>query len=72
VLRACEAADLGIDNDATAFVYAYPVVVSKERGGLPGWQRDLFQLLLRLSRTLAAELEIKPNRRVELGVEVAV
>jgi len=72
ILQACEAADLAIDNDATAFVYAAPVVVSKGAGGLPRWQRNLFQIMLRLSRTLAAELEIKPNRQVELGVEVAV
>jgi KUP system potassium uptake protein len=72
ILRACGAANLALDADTTAFVYASPVIVAKSRGGLPRWQRRLFEIMQRLSRTLAAELEIKANRRVELGVEVAV
>ncbi len=72
ILRACGAADLEIDKDTTAFVYADLVIVPRSHGGLPAWQRRLFQLLQRLSRTLAEDLEIKANRRVELGVEVAV
>jgi KUP system potassium uptake protein len=72
IIRACGAADLKIDKDTTAFVYANLVIVARTHGGLPTWQRRLFQLLQRLSRTLAEDLEIKANRRVELGVEVAV
>ena len=34
------------------------------------WQRLFFELLQRNSRTLAAELEIKANRQIALGVEV--
>jgi KUP system potassium uptake protein len=72
ILRACGAADLEIDKDTTAFVYANLVIVARSRGGLPAWQRRLFELLQLLSRTLADDLEIKANRRVELGVEAAV
>jgi KUP system potassium uptake protein len=72
ILRACGAADLEIDKDTTAFVYANLVIVGRSRGGLPAWQRRLFELLQLLSRTLADDLEIKANRRVELGVEAAV
>ncbi|MBV8067462.1 MAG: KUP/HAK/KT family potassium transporter, partial [Candidatus Eremiobacteraeota bacterium] len=72
ILRACEARELELDDDATAFVYADPVVVSKSRGGLPRWQRHLFDVMQRLSRTLATDLEIKPDRRLEVGIEVAV
>jgi len=32
----------------------------------------LFEIMQRLSRTLATDLEIKANRRIALGVEVAV
>jgi KUP system potassium uptake protein len=72
ILQACGAADLEIDKDTTAFVYAAPVIVARSHGGLPAWQRRLFELLQRLSRTPAEDLEIKANRRVELGVETAV
>jgi len=72
ILQACEAGGLEMDNDSTAFVYPDFFVVSKGPGGLPRWQRDLFRIMLRLSLTLATQLQIKPNRQVELGVEVAV
>jgi KUP system potassium uptake protein len=72
ILRACGAADLNIDKDTTSFVYANPVIVAKERGGLPRWQRQFFELMHRNARTLATQLEIKANRQIELGVEVAV
>ena len=71
ILHACGASELEIDKDTTSFVYANPVIVAKP-GGLPRWQRTLFDLMQRLALTLAAELEIKANRRIELGVEVAV
>jgi K+ transporter len=48
------------------------VIVGKSNGGLPGWERRLFDVMQRLSRSVAAELQIKANRRVELGIEVAV
>jgi KUP system potassium uptake protein len=72
ILHACGAEDLDIDKDTTSFVYADPVIVPKVHGGLPRWQRGLFMWLQRNARTLAAELEIKPSRRVEIGVETAV
>ena len=72
ILRACGAGELEIDKDTTAFIYADPVVIARSPGGLPAWQRRLFELLQRLSRTLATDLEIKADRRIEIGVEVAV
>lgn len=71
ILRACGVAQLEIDKDSTLFIYADPVIVAKP-GGLPRWQRNLFQVMQRLALTLAAELEIKANRRIEIGIEVAV
>jgi KUP system potassium uptake protein len=72
ILGACGVHDLEIDKDTTSFVYADPVIVARSHGGLPRWQRALFQLLGRVSRTLATDLEIKADRRVGLGVEAAV
>jgi KUP system potassium uptake protein len=72
IIRACGVAGLDIDKDTTAFVYADPVIVGKVRGGLPRWQRYIFEIMQRLSRKLAEDLEIKADRQVEIGVEVAV
>jgi KUP system potassium uptake protein len=72
ILRECEAEHLDIDKDTTSFIYADPVIVPKGIGGLPRWQRRLFEWLQHNARTLAAELEIKASRRVELGVDVPV
>lgn len=72
ILNACQAATLDLDNDNTSFIYAGPAIVAKPSGGLPYLQRRLFEVLMRLSRTLAEDLEVKASRRVELGVEVAV
>jgi KUP system potassium uptake protein len=72
VLAACAACDLDIDRATTSFVYANPVLIPKASGGLPQWQRRLLIWLQTNSRTLAAELEIPADRRVQLGVETAV
>jgi KUP system potassium uptake protein len=72
ILEACESERLDIDDPGTSFVFANPVVVRLEPGGLPHWQRALFRWLQRNARTLAAELDIPAGRRVELGVEAAV
>jgi K+ transporter len=50
---------------------ADPIILRKVNG-LPRWQRRLFGFLHRLSKPLAEELRIKPERRVELGLEVDV
>jgi KUP system potassium uptake protein len=72
ILNACGAASLDIDKDTTSFVFANPVIVGKSHGGWPRWQRLFFELLQHNSRTLAAELEIKANRQIALGVEVQI
>jgi KUP system potassium uptake protein len=72
ILRSCVEEHLDIDKDTTSFIYADPVILPKDRDGLPRWQRELFEVLQRLSRSLASELEINASRRVELGVDVRV
>jgi K+ transporter len=39
---------------------------------MPGWRRQLFMSLLRNSRPLPDDLRIKAERRIELGVTVAL
>ncbi len=72
IIAACESRDFDLDRDTTSFVYANPLVVPAKHDALPRWQRGLFAWLQRNSRTLATELEIPANRRIELGVEAAV
>jgi KUP system potassium uptake protein len=72
ILHACGVSGLNIDKDDTAFIYADPVILGRAHGGMPRWQRYFFEIMLRLSRALAEDLEIKANRRVEIGVEVTV
>jgi KUP system potassium uptake protein len=71
ILDACKLRDFDIDGATTTFIYADPVILRKVKG-LPRWQRRLFGFLHRLSKPLAEELRIKPERRVELGLEVDV
>ena len=71
ILEACKVRDFDIDSEPTTFIYADPVILRKVNG-LPRWQRRLFGFLHRLSKPLAEELRIKPERRVELGLEVDV
>ncbi len=72
ILRACEHGKFDLDKETTSFVYANPLVVAAPHGGLPRWQRELFTWLQNNSRSLATELEIPANRRIELSVEAAV
>jgi KUP system potassium uptake protein len=72
ILHQCARETLDIDNAHTSVVYANPVVVAQGAGGLPRWQRILFTWLQRNARTLATELDIPPERRVELSVDTPV
>jgi len=47
-------------------------LVRAPQGALPAWQRRYFEVLLRNSRPLPDDLGIRPEWRVELGVEVAI
>ncbi len=71
ILDACKLRNFDIDSDTTTFIYADPIILRKING-LPRWQRRLFGFLHRLSKPLAEELRIKPERRIELGLEVDV
>jgi K+ transporter len=72
ILRQCNRERLALDEPTTLFVYANPVVVPKPHGGLPRWQRGLVAWLQHNALTLATELNIPAERRVELSVEAPV
>jgi K+ transporter len=61
-----------LDTDATSFFYADPKLTRAREHPLPAWQRGFFALLARNARPLPDDLGIRPERRVELGVEVAI
>jgi KUP system potassium uptake protein len=72
VLHACGAKGLHLDSAETSFFSADPKLVRAPQGALPAWQRRYFEVLLRNSRPLPDDLGIRPEWRVELGVEVAI
>jgi KUP system potassium uptake protein len=72
VLRSCESQGLQLDDDNTPFFFAEAKIEARRSGGMPSWQRWLFSVLQRNARTLPDELEILAERRMEIGVTVAV
>jgi KUP system potassium uptake protein len=72
IFRACSTLALELDRDDTSFFYADPKIEKAVQGGMPGWRRQLFMSLLRNSRPLPDDLRIKAERRIELGVTVAL
>jgi KUP system potassium uptake protein len=71
ILDACSASGLQLDDPETSFFYA-DAKLTKMAGGMPGPQRWLFGVLSRNSRPLSDDLQIPADRRVELGLEVAI
>jgi len=72
VAHACGARGLNIDSDDTSFFYADPKIVAAAEHRLPAWQRNYFQFIARNARPLPDDLGIRAERRVELGIEVAI
>ena len=72
ILAACGAEGLRLDSDQTSFFYADPKLTRASEKPLPAWQRGYFAMLARNARPLPDDLGIRPDRRVELGVEVAI
>ena len=71
IMQACDASGLKLDDPETSFFYADPKISAKP-GGMWGPQRWLFGVLVRNSRPLPDDLQISADRRVELGLEVAI
>ena len=72
IIRSCAALGLDLDGEQTSFFYADPKISALERGGMPRWRRELFVALLRNARPLPDDLAIPAERRIELGLDVAL
>jgi len=72
ILSACGAKGLDLDSDTTSFFYADPKLSRASEHPLPDWLRGYFAFLTRNARPLPDDLGIEAERRVELGVEVAL
>ncbi len=72
VTHACGAQGFNLDSDDTSFFYADPKIVPATVAPLPRWQRGYFAYLARNARPLPDDLGIRAERRVELGIEVAI
>lgn len=72
IIRSCAAFGLDLEGEQTSFFYADAKISALTRGGMPRWRRHLFVALLRNARPLPDDLAIPAERRVELGVDVAL
>ncbi len=72
ILAACGAAGLHIDDEDTSFFYTDAKIERASRDPLPSWQRELYRFLARNAHPLPDDLEIKAERRIELGVTVGI
>jgi KUP system potassium uptake protein len=72
IVRSCAAFGLDLDGEETSFFYADPKIAENENGGMPRWRRELFVALQRNARPLPEDLAIRAERRIELGVSVAI
>lgn len=73
IVRACRARGIDLDRDDTSFFYADPKIEpSSSSRPFPGWRRELFIALRRIARPLPDDLHIVAERRIELGVTVAI
>ncbi len=72
IFRACDKLGFDIDDERTTFFYSAPIIVGRQDGGMRAWQRGLFSWLSRVSRSLVDDMEIPPDRRVGLGIEIQI
>jgi KUP system potassium uptake protein len=72
ILHACGQQDLELNDDETTYFHAIPKIEAAQTHPMPRWQRWLFGLLLRNSRSLPDDLDIRAEDRVELGVTVSL
>jgi KUP system potassium uptake protein len=72
VVSACNKLDFKLDDERTIFFFSVPAIVGRAQNGMHQSQRALFAWLSRVSRSLVDDLEIPPNRRVGIGVEVKI
>ena len=72
IMRGCDRAQFKLDDEETTYFYSSPILVGRQSGGMRGWQRGVFSWLARVSRSLVDDMEIPPDRRVGLGIEIQI
>ena len=71
VIHSCARQHLRLHDHDTMFFFAVPAIVRKPNG-MWRWQRRLFAWLQLVSRPLTEDLHIPPDRRVGIGIKVAI
>ncbi len=72
IVRSCNVVGLNIDNDDTSFIVAAPRIVQRRGRHMTPARRWLFDVMLKLSGTLAKDMHIPSDQLVALGVDVPV
>jgi K+ transporter len=72
LLEACAAHGLNTDPAQTTFFLSRETVLPRKERGLAPWRRRLFATLSRNAQSDAAFFQLRPNRVVELGMQVEV
>ncbi|HEY5340707.1 MAG TPA: KUP/HAK/KT family potassium transporter [Candidatus Aquilonibacter sp.] len=70
IFHACAGLAFPLDDEKTTFFFSAPAITGRSSGGMRRLQRTLFIWLARVSRSLVDDLEIPPNQRIGLGIEV--
>ena len=73
IVDSCTVVGLNIGSDDTSFVVAAPrITIRRDGRHMPAPQRWLFEVMLKLSGTLAKDMHIPSDQLVLLGVDVPV
>ena len=74
ILALCKAEGLGdvVEEPVYYFLTRPRIVPSSEPGGMTGWRRGLYSMMLRSARSFSDSLGLPPNRIVEFGVSIPV
>ncbi len=72
IVHSCNKQNIPLDDENTAYLYAVPSIIGRNKDGLLAWQRRLYMWLCRVSRPLTDDLEIPANRQIGLGTEIAL
>jgi KUP system potassium uptake protein len=72
ISAACEQLDFPLEDEETTYFYSSPAIAARSKGGMRKFQRALFMWLSRISRSLVEDMDIPPDQRAGIGVEVAL
>ena len=72
IVDSCSVTGLNIDNEDTSFIVASPRIRVRKGRHMPAPQRWLFEVMMKLSGSLARDMHIPSDQLVLLGVDVPV